>query len=145
MSSFWKKRKSAIGFVDTGIYPYEVLISSNYTSEYIESWLSENTGDVAYKMSLNTVDLDAYTCKTISSTCQFESEHLFVEPRYIVILNNLNLKNVESHISIAHECLHLVQFISNEVHSLGRELEGEAYLHSYLMRKIYSLLNNEGI
>lgn len=61
---------------------------------------------------------------------------------YLIIKDPFNFTDQE-YTTLAHECLHLVQFRLIDILNRDNELECEAYLHSYLMNKCLSHLRLE--
>lgn len=64
-----------------------------------------------------------------------KSEHLY----YLIMPNPFAFTDHEM-ITLAHECLHLVQYRLDGILDRDREFECEAYLHSHLMSQILEQL-----
>ncbi len=62
---------------------------------------------------------------------------------YYIILKEPFAHTDHDHIVLAHEVIHICQYIFNRFHvDIGTELESFAYTHSYIMQQIIDILRN---
>ena len=116
--------KSNWGFTTTGHFPYHCLISYNMEQAVLSKTLKRKK----YAGWSEFVD---------ESTDQFDGRNWAVrQGKYfmIVLCNNVTLTD-EGYLTIAHECLHIVQFVSKYVCAdMIEEKESSPYLLEHVMR-----------
>lgn len=121
------KKKRKIGFINTGIYPYYVMVSCGYNYSEIRKWLKKK----AKKYWFSALDGDKSTienCHAIALHRTIKGNNIF----FIIMTEEFNRKNYQ-YVELAHEVMHIVQFITIRCNGDDRELECEARLHSCLM------------
>lgn len=74
-------------------------------------------------------------CQGVAVERKYKGEYLY----YLILAKPFTFTDEEI-ITLAHECLHLVQFRLKYTLDRDREYECEAYLHSYLMKQILKAL-----
>lgn len=136
-----KKAISCIEYLDTGIFPATVALIHNKEWEEAREHFSKQkafdwfAGIVGDKELFDTTSYFATSRILECSAGKNPDKTLF----YIVI--NEKFKNThEDYIILAHEVLHLCQFILPYILERDKEIEAEAYLHSHLMRQILNII-----
>jgi len=61
---------------------------------------------------------------------------------YFIILQEFNFKDNYDIATLGHEIVHLCQFFLPEILQRDREIEAEAYFHSYVMKQCLDHLRN---
>lgn len=118
-----------IEWFDTGIFPATVLFSCGFSYDELIKELNKNKAtDWAYGISQDK--------ELIDGGCWFGLKRTFKNKShfYIIITEKFKFED-EHYCKLAHEILHICQFFLPDVLDRDREIEAEAYLHTYLMRK----------
>ena len=136
--------KNCIENLDTGIFFANVCFvynkSHNEVRDYFDKkrfydWFAGLTGD---EKIFKDSKWFALSRKLEDVSGRKPDKNLF----YLVINDKWN-PCPENYIKLAHECLHLCQFILPAFLDRDREIEAEAYLHSHLMRQVLNIINNK--
>lgn len=128
--------------INTGIFPFNVLFCYNFSYEGIISTLKEN-GDTEWYTGIDDAEEllnnGSYfgLHRHIENIKTKESRHLF----YIILTKPFKFKD-EDYCTLAHEVLHICQFMLPIILNRDNEFEAEAYLHSHLMSQCLKLLRD---
>lgn len=131
-----KKSKGVSMFttIDFGTYSGKIVFACGYSpKELIKEFKKQKCQDWAKGLKTCSIDFDD-SCVGFARclTIQYKGKEVTL---YYLILKDPFTFNDEQYITLAHECLHLVQFRLIELMNRDNEIEAEAYLHSYLMQQ----------
>lgn len=135
-----KLSNKELHWLDTGIFPATVMFSCGFSfDEIIEilkekkatDWLTGLDNDKQLIETGNYFGLrrDLEDTKTGKRTTLF---YLILKPRFAF--------TDEQYCILAHEILHICQFLLPDVLDRNKEIEAEAYLHTHLMSNILKIL-----
>ncbi len=130
-----KQSDKVITWINAGIFPATVMFSCGFGYEEImkhlkklkaDQWIAgisneKSLIDSGSKFGLKRVIENNKTGKTVTL--------------FYIIYKPLFKYTDEDYITLAHEVLHICQFMLPDILDRNREYEAEAYLHSYLMEK----------
>lgn len=121
--------------IDFGIFPGTISFACGMTIEEIKAEYKKQGCD-NWTLAIKGITLDKH-CAGIA--CQRVSKGIHY---YFLILPKPFHFTDDEMVTLAHECLHLVQFRLNGILDRDREFECEAYLHSHLMTQILKALRS---
>lgn len=130
-----KKSKRVLTWIDTGIFPATVLFTCGYKyDEIVKTLKKEDAQDWVEGISgcKELID-DGHWFglkRTFTNIETKEVQYFF----YIILINKFDFSD-DHYCKLAHECLHICQFLLPEILDRDREIEAEAYLHTHLMRQ----------
>ncbi len=131
------KSKKVIGTIHCEMFSSVILLCYNVRQQEILKKLLSWDKDVRYwhdgiKNEVNHFEKPSwgFVLKRIVTRGKDEKT-LF----YLVIKNKFRFDDFD-YCSLAHEVVHLCQFILPDILDRDREIEAEAYFHSYLMTKV---------
>jgi len=135
-----KKSKRFIECLNTGIFPVHVSFSVGYTYEEIIAYYKKIKAH-GYALGLNEDKalIDGGTFFALKRTVTIKTSGQESTYFYLILKRPFEFCDWDM-IMLAHECLHLCQFILPEILDRNREYESEAYLHSHLMTQALKLL-----
>lgn len=136
------KRKTIKGmyWFDTGIFPATVMFIFGYTYDEVISYCKKKKGDtwaVALSDDRKLFEESNYCAfsRTIENNKTGDLKYHYI----IKIKERFKFTDYE-YAKLAHEVLHICQFMLPGILNRDRETEAEAYLHTYLMRKCLAAL-----
>ena len=137
-----KKQVKFIDFVNTGIFHPDVLINYGFSYDELLAILKRKKPETWY-----TALVDDYRMNKIITEGYCAMKRI-IENRKTgktVTLFYLSMPAFDhssyDHIKLAHECLHLCQYMLPDFLNRDKEHEAEAYLHTHLMSQIIDLIN----
>lgn len=142
-----KKQKGikVIECLDCGIFPVTVMFSCGFNYGEIMDVLKERK---AHDWYLGLTDKEEWVNKHPFSALHRTIEHgksKQVKELYYIILTEPFLFRDGSYVILAHEVLHICQFVLPRILKRDEELEAEAYLHSHLMKQCLTALRGKKI
>lgn len=120
-------RKQSLGYLNTGIFRPIILFSCGYDFDEIIDVLKK-TGAEEWIGGIK--DERNFIQKGHAYAMQREVDGIFYY--YIIIRDSFDFED-ESYCTLAHEVLHIVQFVLLDILDRDREFECEAYLHTHIM------------
>lgn len=128
-----KKRVQSLGYLNTGIFPATIMFSCGFDySEIVKvlkktkakEWLAGIKGESELLNGNNWFGLK----REIINTKTGKTVLLY----YIILKNSFDFTD-DSYCKLAHEVLHICQFMLPDLLDRDREFECEAYLHTHIM------------
>jgi hypothetical protein len=128
-----KKQTQLIRWLNDGIFPVHILFSVGFSyDEIIKHCKKLKANDWVTGLSQDKQLIDSGTCfglgRTIENTKSGKEVHLF----YIIITRHFDFSDWDM-VMLAHEILHICQFMLPKILNRDNEIEAEAYLHSHIM------------
>lgn len=135
-----------IRFIDFGIFPGTVCFSVGFTiPELIEQFGKKKYKDYSpYLTAFKDRDVGLHEAKFLSGYDSI-TEGKNVTNVYFIVLKDRFLFRDESYVILAHEVLHICQFFLKRILVREKEIEAEAYLHSYIMQKCLDALRGKDL
>lgn len=138
------KSKKIIDWVDTGIFPATIMLASGMSyDEIIKNLKQDNRYEWASGLKDDKSLIDSGSClalkRTVENSLTKEQKILF----YIIIKGNFAFTDYD-YCMLAHEVLHICQFLLVDILDRNREYECEAYLHSHIMMQCLDKIRMSG-
>lgn len=136
------KSPCVIEWLDTGIFPFSICFSCGFTYKEImkhfkklkaDDWAS---GLKEYEYLFNP-KYNGFAIKNEVFKGKQEKT-LF----YLILPNQFEFTD-RNYITLAHEIVHLCQFMLPDILKRDKEIEAEAYLHSHIMGQCLTVLRNK--
>lgn len=131
-----KKATKIIKWLDTGIFPASIMLSVGFNYDEISYHLTKmKAWPWKTALSLDKPLIDGgnnFALRRIienKKTKEIE-RRLF----YLILKTPFNFSDYD-YCKLAHECVHLCQFILPDMLDREREYECEAYLHTHIMKQ----------
>lgn len=126
------KKIGYIDYLDTGIFPSTVLFAYNVSlTELRKELRKQKCNDW-----LNGLTNDSYDEKDK----QVYHREINGKKLFYLIYNQKFTFSDDDYCYLAHEVLHLCQFILPHILERDREVEAEAYLHTHLMKQALTII-----
>lgn len=130
------KSKCIIHWLDTGIFPATVMFACGFEYEEIISNLKKKKAKVWIEGLVDQKEFIersnyCYVITTLTSKKTGKETILF----YIIIKEVFKFTDFE-YCKLAHEVLHICQYLLPDILNRNKEHEAEAYLHTHLMSSI---------
>lgn len=127
-------------FLNTGIFPATICFNCGFTYDEIISVLKKKKANewilpIENDKSLIDSGKNFALARTMVNTKTGKEVKFF----YIILIDRFKLTDYEMCI-LAHEILHICQFMLPAILNRNKETECEAYLHTYLMEDILKIL-----
>jgi len=130
--------------LNTGIFPAKVVFSMGFTKdELIAEMKKQKCYDYVVALEKANVEFASETTlgvvshRTISG---YEFKDGATRKEFFFLsLREFNFSDYHM-TALAHECVHLCQFILPSFLERDREIEAEAYLHTHLMTQVLKIL-----
>lgn len=137
------KIRKVFKYLNTGIFPATVFFSCGNSFDEIMNELKRcgrywSIGIVDEK---NLIDKEETWGFGLKREIENKKTGKSVTCFYIIIRNFDH--SDEHYIRLAHECLHICQFLLPDFLNRDKEIEAEAYLHSHLMRQCLAALKKQ--
>ncbi len=134
--------KKQMHTLDAGIFPYKIMLTAGFSYDEIIKELKKQKCDqwalgLRDDKSLVESGKNFALHRTISHPKHGESTHL-----YIIFIDPFDFSDW-SMCKMAHEVLHICQFMLPLVLDRNREYECEAYLHSHIMEQALKKLRGK--
>lgn len=127
-------------FLNTGIFPATVCFNCGFTYDEIIGLLKKKkAGDWMKAIELDKDLIDNGSNFALSRHMRNIKNGKEVCYYYIILINRFKFTDYEMCI-LAHEILHICQFLLPSILKRDKETEAEAYLHTYLMETILKIL-----
>lgn len=128
-------KKKVISFIDFGIFPGSVCLSNGYkVLDLIKEIKKRNKKDKSYKpflLAIENIDkTDGSRWSAYHQVIRIKKYDYFV---YFIIITDPFLFLDGSYTNLAHEVLHIIQWLLPRLLNRQKEAEAEAYLHSHIM------------
>jgi hypothetical protein len=135
-----RKTKRIISTIQIDVPPIEVMLSVGFSYDEIIKELEEQKCDqyiAGLGRDKSIIDGGSFfgLYREMDDTKTGKICRLF----YLIIKEPFLFRD-SSYCILAHECLHIVQYVMDIVGGLGKEKEFEAYLHTALMSKCLELM-----
>lgn len=136
------KAKKYIEYLDCGIFPIGVALLYNQSIEDARNHFSKSKQwDWFAGLAGEEKFFEQYKNFALKSTLEESTGRKETKELYYIVLNQpFTRKNID-YVIIAHEVLHLCQFILPKILDRNKEIEAEAYLHSHLMTQILNIIS----
>lgn len=122
--------------IDFGIFQGKICFSCGFTEKELRAHFIKQ-GCKDWASCLRSIELGenclGIACKRMYKNMEF----------YFLILRDPFRFTDQEYCTLAHECLHLVQFRLMDILDRDAETECEAYLHTHLMTQILKHLRGE--
>jgi len=127
-------------WLDTGIFPATILFSYQFSYDEVirllkkkqaSDWLAGISGDKIRLTNSNYIALH----RELENTTTHETRKLF----YIFIKEEFKYTDYE-YCNLAHEVVHMCQYILPAILDRDKEHEAEAYLHTHIMSQLLEVL-----
>lgn len=135
-------KKKQLHTLDAGIFPYKILLSSGFTYDEIIKELKKQKCDM---WALGLRDDKGL----IGSGKNFALHRTITHPKhgestffYIIFAEPFKFSDW-SMCKLAHECLHICQFMLPLMLDRSKEFECEAYLHTHIMEQALKKLRGK--
>lgn len=126
------KEIQSLGFLNTGIFPVTILFSCGFDYEEIVSICREQGGDEwAIGIEEDRQLISEGTKLALRRDIIREGDKDLV--LFYIILRDCFDFTDYSYCTLAHEVLHICQFMLPDILDRNREFECEAYLHTHIM------------
>jgi hypothetical protein len=140
MGSLIMKSKKLIDTIKIDVPPIEVMVSVGFSYDEIIKELKKQECDQWLEgLSEDKSIIDGGNYFALSRTIENEKSGKRTYLLYLIIKERFKFRD-SSYCILAHECLHIVQYVMDIIGGLGKEKEFEAYLHTALMSKCLELM-----
>lgn len=119
--------------INFGIFAGLIAFTCGYTLKELKSHYKKNDGKI-WLEGLKQLEFPN-TCRGMAVEVKVKGTYLY----YLIIRDPFTFTDDE-YCTLAHECIHLVQFRLKDVLDRDREFECEAYLHTHLMSQCLKAL-----
>lgn len=127
-------------FLNTGIFPAHICFNCGFTYDEIVKLLKK-------KKALEWVQPIEHDKELIDSGKNFALRRSMENVKtgkkvtffYIILIDRFKFSDYEMCV-LAHEILHICQFLLPDILNRDKETECEAYLHTYIMQDILKIL-----
>lgn len=135
-------KKRQLHTLNAGIFPFKIMLSSGFTYDEImkelkkqkcDQWLAGLKEDKAL--------IEGGKNFALKRTVEHK-KHGAVTLFYIIFIKIFDFSDW-SMCTLAHECLHITQFMLPEILDRNREYECEAYLHTHIMEQALNKLRGK--
>jgi hypothetical protein len=127
-------------FVNTGIFPATVCFNCGFTYDEIIALFKKKKADQWAKGLENDKQLiDNGTNFALARHMTNTKTGKQVSFYYIILIERFKFTDYDMCV-LAHEILHICQFLLKQILDREKEIECEAYLHTYLMENILNIL-----
>ncbi len=137
-----RRVKKVIHFLDTGIFHAAILFSCGYSHQELlytlnrkklSNWAEPIIGNTAPPKGSKYCALK----RELENTRTGEVKTFF----YIILTEQFTFTDWD-YVMLAHEVLHICQFMLKDILDRDREFECEAYLHSHIMQQCLKQLRS---
>jgi hypothetical protein len=130
-----KKSKKVIKWINTGIFPMDVMLSVGFSYDEIVKHLKTIKADgwlraIAEDRNLFTEGSGFALKRTVTDAKNGKSVRYF----YLILPSQFDFTDY-AYCILAHEILHICQFMLPDMLDRNLEHEAEAYLHTHLMQQ----------
>lgn len=128
-----KKKKKIIRWLNAGIFPCPIMFSVGFSYDEIIKYLKKiKANEWAIGISQDKSRVDGGTCFAMKRIVENEQTGAVVTHFYIIITRQFDFSDWDM-IMLAHEIVHICQFMLPDILNRDNETEAEAYLHSHIM------------
>jgi hypothetical protein len=137
------KSGKVIRWLDAGIWPATVLFSCGFGyDELIKRLKKVKANQWALGISEDRKLIESGNYFALKRTLSNSKEKREVTFFYIIIKKPFDFSDY-MYCTLAHEILHIVQFMMPDMLDMEREYEAVAYTHTYFMEKILKILRGK--
>lgn len=127
------KSKRILHVMNSGIFPYKILLCAGFTYEEICKELKkQKCHEWVAGISQDKKLIEESPNNAMKRTVK--KGKLKATLFYIIFRDTFDFSDWDM-IKLAHECLHICQFMLPDILNRNDEYESEAYLHSHLMQQ----------
>lgn len=133
---------ASLDYLNTGIFPATVLFSHGFSYKEIMKTLKKTKAKVWYNgIYEDRVLLEGGTWFALGREVVEDgiNKKLF----YIILTEEFDFSDY-SYCKLAHEVLHICQFVLPDILNRDREFECEAYLHTHIMMQCLKQIRGNG-
>lgn len=124
--------------LNTGIFPAKVLFCTGFTyDEFVKELRKQKAGEWAEALKRDKALIDGGKNFALKRTIEGGATYF-----YIIFTNPFQFKDWW-YCKLAHEVLHICQFLLPDMLDRDREYECEAYLHTHLMEQALNKLRGK--
>lgn len=139
-----KKADKILHWLDTGIFPATVLFIHRFSYEETIRLLKEKKADGwlgAFNRAIKSNNLTE-TGWWANWTLMQDRKTKEAANYFFIHIPNFEFTDYD-YCKLAHEIVHIVQFMLPDILDRNREIEAEAYLHTHLMKQCLKVLRGE--
>lgn len=127
-------------FLNTGIFPATICFNCGFTYDEIIAVLKKKkASEWVLPIENDKALIDSGKNFALSRTMFNTKTKKEVQFFYIILIDRFTFTDYEMCV-LAHEILHICQFMLPKILNRDKETEAEAYLHTYLMEDILKIL-----
>ena len=137
------KQYKSLGYLNTGIFSAIILFSHGFDFDEITGVLKD-TKAKEWRIGIeNDRELiDGGNCFALSREITNSKTGKVVSLYYIILKQDFDFTDY-SYCKLAHEVLHICQFMLPDLLDRNREFECEAYLHTHIMSQCLKQIRGE--
>jgi ferritin-like protein len=129
--------------INTGIFPATIMFSNGLEYDEIikelskikaDEWVSGLSGD----KEIIDKGFAFGLYRSIENIRTKQLKHLY----YIILKDSFDFSDYH-YVVLAHEIIHICQFVSDGMFDRNKEIEAEAYLHSHIMTQCLNILRTK--
>lgn len=139
------KSDKMIYWLDTGIFTATVMFSVGYKYEEIIAYCKKKKAigwDIAISQDSDRRLIESGNAFGLKRTLENTKTGKTVTYFFIILTEQFDFSDWAM-VTLAHECLHICQFMLPDMLDRDREYEAEAYFHSYLMTECLKRLRGK--
>jgi len=134
-----QKQVKLLHWLNTGIFPANIVFSCGFGYDEIMKLLKQKKADNWHEGLLHDKSLiDGGGWFALSRTVE-KKEGAYVHLYYIILKYDFEFTDYD-YCRLAHEVLHICQFMLPDILNRDREYECEAYLHTHIMQQCLKAL-----
>lgn len=124
---------ASLGYLNTGIFPATICFSHGFSYKQIMKILKKTKAGIWYDGIYDDKELiEAGTYFALGRKVIKDGKP--VRLFYIIITDEFSFSDYD-YCKLAHEVLHICQFVLPDILNRDREFECEAYLHTHIMEQ----------
>jgi hypothetical protein len=133
-------KKKVQAFFDVGIWPISICFSSCYSHAELTKILQSIKGAERWAIGLEGDEKFFKGCWGCALANVIETDGESETLHYITLNEGFDFRNHYHYCQLAHECLHICQFMLPAFLDVNKEIEAVAYTHTFIMDKCLTIL-----
>lgn len=136
------KKVDIISWINTGIFPATIMFVQGFTYEKVVAYLKKEKAEV-WQLAFED-------CKDVAATgCWFASKRTLDHKAngkrvcYFIVINGYFDFSDYDYCRLAHEVLHICQYMMPDFLNRMQEHEAEAYTHTHIMQQCLKKIRGE--
>lgn len=139
-----QKQLKIIHWLDTGIFPATIMFTLNYKFDEINKYLDKvKANDWKMGMSQDRKFFDGKNWCALRRDIENAKTGQEMTLFYIHIPRMFNFKDDMDYCKLAHEVLHITQFMMKDFLNPDNEFECVAYTHTHIMQQCLKILRGK--